>query len=1400
MENKNKREEGFDPKNPSAEEINKEATNDSDNNPEIKPEEIMKPDALEDEQMKEAEQQEEQIHQAQEEQENDAEGKFGEEPKKKGNNYAHAGSDKSVVTTATALRGVRISADTALSFNDIDPEEKNAARIQHTMDHIAAEVVKEGTVGVSEDYINPREESNTAIERETMDSVQSAVAMVGAGISSAAGGATQMGQVFMSTNDNVDLSDKMYHTSSNSESDYSIKSMDHINGVVLNEITESGALTRKRRFIPQRHVLLLGIDPIPTVGEIDDTEVEVATKTLRGKYNYNSQEYETTDVTLYAKAGSGHKLFKTIDITATADTITSVCKDFLPNITNLKARSLLGEIEAIAHSLQKEDLPLAAEAVIPEDIELFPNYKRCSLYQIDPICFPERIDYSCGNTIESVAKFIKYMNKSELVWSKLRIPFGSEGKNIFDGYKMRKNFVGKEDAFDYYIGGVKANVKREYAEIQTVPGINNYAAYINTNPRGRYNTMANFIYRFSDLKRKIDDFINNFAENKTLATVLTQVSTNIEEVEKLSTVLQTGKLNQNSNVDNLAKMGGTSAIILNFDPNDFISYSDSEQFYYNRGTAADPVYVKVKKPYVSVGYVNSFRVDTTKANGLDSKIYRVAPTWIQAICDIYSNDDNIKLIAKMINAAVDSGEYKIKSYVNLLSTKIGEEFAGDYKGDVYEYKYEPFIINSDHPEWIDFFYNELFWVEGYNAYLAGERDDHDGYVRLIKVFNKDVNGVSFKDYINDGGISVSEAISKIISNPLNYPNASARKISDLTNVTEAADELTHYDHHSYQFAILSNKTNTYSFQHADGRDLDIDDFSDYEIFDYDSHDQIYKVAQNNNTTPEEEFDKVNQSKMRLLNACRTKVGDDTSNSAANNSNNLFFLASIGENEFIVCHRTNGIGETDNDYFHPVVIRKRNIDEDQAKYLKRRQIVLASDADSIDNIGEDIADALYGHDDHYWNDNCYAYAIKISKHYNMANGVNGSDQAGNNVLITKDGGVADFLWTLTIVPVEKFKSTTRTSESITAEPSGDVCNDYAVSTPIYKNAFWNLNGALKDTNNKYRHLAFCSFVRGINKLSLYTGRRYPVSLLSNYCATSEGWKFLQNYADFSNNYNPIGKTTNAHASRHFNEIVFNFSSDNATDVIVPSPRSTYNHISENTFRGKFMNFELFIPYTGYSIDANAKFAKMKIGAENLSESTYIQLDSLGDVDVTLAQYWDRQYYITTGYAGKLIGLTPSSSAIDRYDVALYLATCGLPLCPEVMLDIDSHTFEIKSAGAYGSNVNIYGTPGNHINTEMIPMLYEAFDQYADGRRFMRIPARWLFSVYFNSRLLPDKVGICAVLPNNADVNPVIFNRYYKRDKVDYIAFKPIVTLNKNWHKKFNVNRKLYDTYFKKSISE
>lgn len=1372
MENKNKKEEGLteDLQNPN--DITEDESSKADNKPEEGKTDPAQVDALEDETMKLAVEESNKINEAQEQTEPSAEGKIGDEPKKPKRNYANAGSDTSVVTAHTLRRAVVVTADTDASFVDIDPEEKNAARIQHSIDHIAAEVVKEGTVGISEDYFNPREESDVAIERESVDSVQRSVAMAGSVKSSAAGGATQMGQFMEFSNDAIDFTDHMYHTTENAPSCYSIKDMDHINGVVLNEMDESGKPTGHFRFVPQHHVLVLGIDPIPVEGVINTEKIVVGTKEVVTGYDWSTGTEVREIVNVYMRKPNSHGLFKTIDVTATLEGISSTCRDLIPNVTSLLERKKLGEIQAIAYSLSRDDRPIASEDIIPEDVELHPMYKRCSLYELDPVTMDNKQDYSCHNKIESVAKFLKFLNQSEIMWLKIRQPFGTDPSVIWNGFKMRKNLVGKDNSLDYYDNVIRASIDENVTNNQTVPGINNYAAYINSNAYGRCNTVANFVYRFSDLKRKIEDYIDQFSKNKVIARSLTRAITNLQSIEQYIKVAEYGKLPTDGAVEHFAKEAGTGAIMLNYDPNDLIDFNTGSNFTLsnftwkedNRDVTSFLSNKNVYKPYPCCGYVVSYRVDTTKINGLDTKYYVIAPSFIRAISEIFVPQNRI-VINKLLGDTIKTGG-STKSVARMLH-ECRVNGNGEYYNDetIYDMMYQPLILNTDHPEWIDFYLNELLFVTGYNAYLSGELDNTDGFDRLNVVFNKDVDGVSFRDYINDGGISVSDAIAKIINNTQLYPSASVRKISDLPAVTDGVEEIISNPNEDYQIAIMCNKTDTYSFSAPDTRDYDLFDLEDYTII---SEKPAHAVAVT---------DEVISNKMTLLNAARTMV------EGVANRNQSLMLASIGENEFIVCY-TEGNNVTRPEEFTPILLQKKNFDIDEAKYMKRRHIELATGAEQIEHFGEAIEKQLYGHDDHYWNAGYDGYAIKISRHYNMAAGVH---SVHDNNLYTQDE-LPPFEWTLSLVPCFKLKTVKRMASHLEDTITADTCFDHYVYAPVYKHPAFGINGALSGPNNTKAVSVVCNWLRGFNSLSLYSGKRKQTPIVANYTPTNRGWKYMFDYRDLANDVAVAAMESSK--IYNFSTIVFNFNRDNSLSGNIPEVIDRAPHVFEDSCRGKLIYTEAYIPYTAYAIDEDSMYFKVKFGTDDLTEGEFVAMTDCGNLDVTKAQYWSSQYYRTDGLAGKSI-------YNQRRDMAQYYAACNLPITPEVLVDIDSYNFDFDIENAYGNNVNVLRTPGNHINTEMLPMLYESFDEFANGKYLMRKPARWFFSCSVDGGVFhAQDVGIMATLPNNIIFNPIINSRYYRRDYCDYIAFKPLITLNRNWERKFNVNTKLADTFYNK----
>lgn len=1407
IKNENEKKEVVEVVEPSAEKLNEGEVSKATNTPETNPIDEVPVDALEDETMKISEQEKKDLTDALESTEPEADGRTGVQVVKKGANYAHAGMDKAVVTAAS-VRGARpIAGDTELSFVDIDPEEKNAARVQHTIDHIGADIVKEGTPGVAEDYINPREESNVAIERETMDSVQRAVGMCGSIKAPSAGGSTQAGNVFRSTNGLMDVTDHMYHTGVLSKSQFSEKKLDVMNGIVLNEYDASGQIIKdKRRFIPLRHVAIVGMDCNPIAinfeaganRSAEEPFVTIGVKQVQTGYDWATGDPVTSEVQVRMPAQNAHKLFKTIDLTALTAGVKAATQELLLNATSLDERAKLGEIEAIVDGLMNEDTAIAAEAVIPSDVELHPNYKRCSLYEVDPNAFDDKVDLSCGNNIASVANFIKALNKSEIVWGKFRFPFAQNETDLFNGYKMRKNFAGKDESMNYYNATLKANILSEHADAQKVPGLNTFCAYINSNPYGRYETKGNLLYRFGDLKRKIRDYIDEFAKNKKLASVLTKAYTDLSAVESASNVFQTGKLAQNGSLDILGKIGGTATIILPFDPNDLLSYQKTGTLVKApaveavEGSSAEPEFANavdqyLVHPFIAVGYRNSFRVDSTKINGLDQKDYLLAPTWLAAICDIFTEDNAVQL-NKLYTAHVSRDRFKVKSELELISdaykkykicTNAGSTMPRSTKADAF---YQPMIVNPDHPEWIDFFVNEMLWVVGVNEYLTGLKDNRDGYLHLMEVFSKDVNGNSFKSFIEDGGITVADAIAKIISNPLNYCNPAYRKVSDMTPVTDEAAKILNARHSDHQTAILESQSYTFSFGLPDSRDFDVDDMAGYEL--------IPGFETGNTPITADDV----EDKKKILMNCRTVV------SGSANAAQKLVLVSIGENEFIVCYQKAGkVNEVDRATVAPVLFRKTMLSEDEAKYAKKRYVILADGADSIDHFGEDIGSALYGHDGFYFNENCDGYALKINKHETCTAGVAGSDSK-----IYKASHLPESEWTMSIVPVKMFKATTRVSESYNSNlTSNDIMLDYAVDQPVYTIPFLSMvKQPIKGVNgnNKLYTVAKASIYAPLNLLSMYSGKRLGACTLANYAATEAGWKFGYSYADLVE-----GLEEPTASSRISEMTVFNYIAPTGVGAqVVTGAESIISgkpYVRESYYRGALeMQFEIFAPNTAYAVDTSTVLGQIGTHGQSndLSNDDFLRMFDAGNLDITIPTYWDRQYYRCTNAAGKQLRTNPDrDNSADIADATIILAGLNVAICPEVYTNIDSGSLEGASHPYGDSNFFIFKTPGNHLKVEMLPMINEAFDQFADGRYILPIPARYFFACAIKRTLTVDDYGVMATMPNNLAVNPVVFARYYRRDHCDYIAYKPLVTLNKNWTKKYNINRKLSDTFYHKA---
>jgi len=287
--------------------------------------------------------------------------------------------------------------------------------------------------------------------------------------------------------------------------------------------------------------------------------------------NLGGNAVDVTHESLYIVDSENHEsLFDVIELTPYLEDIYSATAEVIQAATCVESRHSIGEAEAIASSLSEKINSLKLEAL---EIQNSFKYQEFAPAQGRSSILTYRGDraISCQNDIVSWFKHLQDVESSEVMAvmplvATMDVRSAYKFWHALQGQNVEKPFI-----TNIFLADEAQNV---------LPGLSQVAS--NFGSPAKYNTPAKMLYTIREMWKEIESVIGMYSNNSQFANFFSTVSAPFIAIEEILSSQNWGRLDDEDEIPTDASILAPDHLnlILNFDPNDFVSleYNASGHF------------------------------------------------------------------------------------------------------------------------------------------------------------------------------------------------------------------------------------------------------------------------------------------------------------------------------------------------------------------------------------------------------------------------------------------------------------------------------------------------------------------------------------------------------------------------------------------------------------------------------------------------------------------------------------------------------------------------------------------------------------------------------------------------------------------------------------------------------
>lgn len=688
----------------------------------------------------------------------------GEEKKEKKKVKDYFGSSSVIEGQPSGMslmsRNFMFAGEEAPVINDIDAFERNSDKAQREFNRVESKILREATQSVvdGESSVNIKgTPANNTIYPTESEITTETVSGKNAAAAHSFPRMRENGTMFMSGINVPVFANTIIHSNAGGQdSQHTLKNL-HKDVVLFNNIDAQGNIREGFRHVRRGIYIVKGINPIMTkaagfTGSVNNTEKVIG---------YVKRDNISGSDSYIPVMESTHELFRVQDLTPTLSDITNAAEDLVNEVVANESRMRYGAFEQIQVEMSR-----IREAF--DDVNNTLNYPefadedRSTLTKMEPAIFSiNGNDASLYNNYKSYAALMNEFAQSESLFALPRLNV----HNIKDNLKTFRGLEGKDPEYFYFKEVFKGDPNDTN---YTTPTMADFASSKGS-PR-THDNLAKWIYGFPQFWRSLKEALDTFDNSKLKNELLSKVKVSEEAFNDLVDSISIGRFSDNDGVTSaeVLKLQDENAFAIGFNPNDLVGYgldSSVNRIYHSDGST------ELLKPYIVTGYLN---VRTRETQVGSSARYYVAPTWLQTLVKVFSNELHLQT-----HLTRNKKEHAILDY-----------FA-DWNN------YLPWKLDLKKTTWLD-----MFILEGMMLTDSDVLDfdlPRNGFIRFLTYLEE----ASLLDkFYGEKSVSVSDLIDRIVNNDVLWLKPFMNTPADFPVIIDSAKEKYDSEPFENQIAVL----------------------------------------------------------------------------------------------------------------------------------------------------------------------------------------------------------------------------------------------------------------------------------------------------------------------------------------------------------------------------------------------------------------------------------------------------------------------------------------------------------------------------------------------------------------------------------------------------------------------
>lgn len=653
-----------------------------------------------------------------------------------------------VGTKARTLAATYETNDESVQVSDVDKSEKMAEIAQKEYARVESSYTMESTPVINEGEDGAPERVDEMIYPEKSMITTESIGGVHTKAPHGSPRVRENGKIFMRDKQQLILAGNTYLRSvAGAEGHDADKRLMQGENVLLNQFDEYGNIMTSFRYIKNGLFVVLGINPICGDTRPNDRTI--------GYVARKAEDDEGTTKTIGVPVTSpSHEFFRVREITPVMSDVSSAVGEFAKFLCADETKHYLAKYEAIHSTILRAEPQNEVSNEFNDFVEWAPEFKRGTLLVADRAYINGKIsigsteytgvDLSCFNNPSNLIETLDTLNQSEIA---LGLIFDNVS-HIKEQLKFFRGLEGRMTNQPFWSAVFKGDPKAFYGKIPTMRNI--FASYASNRA---WDTPAKIIYGLGLFWRDMEALKSEFEGSALFNEYCAKVGVMKETIDKLCEAMCIGKVTDTkATSEDIVKIGSQARLVLGFDPNDFIGYSENTRNLGSIGNYGVNYYV----PYICTGYAIC---GADRQHAPLRKFYQIAPKWIKALVTAFADKEFLqKHFLRLNSAGVLQEDSPIFYWWNATGHKLYSSNAAPFL---------PWVLDHYNTTWIDIILAKaICHADNDNLLKMESAYYNDGMTR----FNKLLDKIGANEVLMDGRISALDAYKKITENALLYPN------------------------------------------------------------------------------------------------------------------------------------------------------------------------------------------------------------------------------------------------------------------------------------------------------------------------------------------------------------------------------------------------------------------------------------------------------------------------------------------------------------------------------------------------------------------------------------------------------------------------------------------------------